>query len=111
MEKKTNRWGRAFLITASAMIMIFSFYPMIAALITSFKTGSSANMKWAEPWYNNYARMFKDKTFITSLKNTFLYLIIQVPVMLVLAIPTSNAGDCFAPASSCPAQSHWSLTR
>ena len=86
MEKKTNRWGWAFLITASAMIMIFSFYPMIAALITSFKTGSSANMKWAEPWYNNYARMFKDKTFITSLKNTFLYLIIQVPVMLVLAM-------------------------
>jgi lactose/L-arabinose transport system permease protein len=43
-------------------------------------------MKWATPWYNNYLRMFKDKTFITSLKNTFLYLIIQVPVMLVLAI-------------------------
>ena len=86
MEKKTNRWGWAFLITASAMIMIFSFYPMFSALIMSFKTGSSANMKWATPWYNNYLRMFKDKTFITALKNTFLYLIIQVPVMLVLAI-------------------------
>jgi lactose/L-arabinose transport system permease protein len=86
MEKKTNRWGWAFLIVASAMIMIFSFYPMFSALIMSFKTGSSANMKWATPWYNNYLRMFKDKTFIMSLKNTFLYLIIQVPVMLVLAI-------------------------
>ena len=86
MEKKTNRWGWAFLIVASAMIMIFSFYPMFSALIMSFKTGSSANMKWANTWYNNYLRMFKDKTFITALKNTFLYLIIQVPVMLVLAI-------------------------
>ena len=86
MEKKTNRWGWAFLIVASAMIMIFSFYPMFSALIMSFKTGSSANMKWATSWYNNYLRMFKDKTFITALKNTFLYLIIQVPVMLVLAI-------------------------
>ena len=86
MEKKTNRWGWAFLIVASAMIMIFSFYPMFSALIMSFKTGSSANMKWATPWYNNYLRMFKDKTFITALKNTFLYLIIQVPIMLVLAI-------------------------
>ena len=86
MEKKTNRWGWAFLIVASAMIMIFSFYPMFSALIMSFKTGSSANMKWATPWYNNYLRMFKDKTFITALKNTFTYLIIQVPVMLVLAI-------------------------
>jgi len=86
MEKKTNRWGWAFLIVASAMIMVFSFYPMFSALIMSFKTGSSANMKWATPWYNNYLRMFKDKTFIMALKNTFLYLIIQVPVMLVLAI-------------------------
>ena len=86
MEKKTNRWGWAFLCVASAMIIIFSFYPMFSALIMSFKTGSSANMKWATPWYNNYLRMFKDKTFIMALKNTFLYLIIQVPVMLVLAI-------------------------
>ena len=86
MEKKTNRWGWAFLIVASAMIMIFSFYTMFSALIMSFKTGSSANMKWATPWYNNYLRMFKDKTFIMALKNTFFYLIIQVPVMLVLAI-------------------------
>ena len=71
MEKKTNRWGWAFLIVASAMIMIFSFYPMFSALIMSFKTGSSANMKWATPWYNNYLRMFKDKTFIMSLKNGY----------------------------------------
>ena len=59
---------------------------MFAALITSFKTGSSANMKWANPWYYNYLRMFKDRMFMTSLKNTFFYLIIQVPIMLVLAI-------------------------
>ena len=86
VEKKRRAVGWAFLFTASALIFIFSFYPMVSALITSFKTGSSANMKWADPWYNNYIRMFKDKTFIMALKNTFLYLIIQVPVMLVLAV-------------------------
>ena len=63
---------------------------MISALITSLKTGSSANMIWASekfgnPFYN-YARMFKDKMFMTTLGNTFFYLIIQVPIMLVLAI-------------------------
>ena len=86
MEKKTNRWGWAFLIVASAMIMVFSFYPMFAALLTSFKTGSSANMKLAEPLWKNYIRMFQDRMFMTTLKNTFLYLLIQVPVMLILAI-------------------------
>ena len=86
MERKRKAIGWSFLLAASLMIFIFSFYPMFAALITSFKTGSSANMKWANPWYYNYLRMFKDRMFMTSLKNTFFYLIIQVPIMLVLAI-------------------------
>ena len=86
LERKRKAIGWSFLLAASLMIFIFSFYPMFAALITSFKTGSSANMKWANPWYYNYLRMFKDRMFMTSLKNTFFYLIIQVPIMLVLAI-------------------------
>ncbi len=83
---KQKAAGWAFLIAASAMIIIFSFWPMISALITSFKTGSAANMKWADPVVFNYTRMFKDKVFMTSVGNTFLYLIIQVPIMLIVAI-------------------------
>ena len=63
-----------------------SFYPIIQAFITSFKTGSSANMKWAQPIVYNYTRMFSDKLFLRSVGNTFLYLIIQVPIMLIFAI-------------------------
>lgn len=73
-------------MVATVMIFVFSFYPMINALLVSFKTGSSANMKWAEPLTYNYTRMFQDKMFMTSVGNTFLYLAIQVPIMLVLAI-------------------------
>ena len=77
-------WG--FLTPASLLIFIMSFYPMVQAFITSFKTGSSANLQWAEPVWNNYARMLKDRLFLTSMGNTFLYLLIQVPIMLVMAI-------------------------
>ena len=52
----------------------------------SLQTGSSANMQWSEPIFNNYTRMFQDKLFLRSVGNTFLYLIIQVPIMLILAI-------------------------
>ncbi len=83
-KQKAAGWG--FLIVASVMIVIFSFWPMVSALITSFKTGSAANMKWADPVVFNYTRMFKDKVFMTSVGNTFLYLIIQVPIMLIVAI-------------------------
>ena len=83
---KQKAAGWLFLVLASAMIIVMSFYPMVQALITSFKTGSSANMKWADPFNYNYMRMFQDKMFMKSVGNTFLYLIVQVPIMLILAI-------------------------
>ena len=83
---KQKRAGWGFVIPATAFIMVMSFWPMIEALLTSFKTGSSANMKWANPLTFNYTRMLQDKLFQTSMGNTFLYLIIEVPIMLILAI-------------------------
>ena len=83
---KQQRAGWLFLLPATILILVMSFYPIVQAFITSFKTGSSANMKWAEPFYYNYARMFKDKLFMTSVTNTFLSLIVEVPIMLILAI-------------------------
>ena len=78
--------GWAFLTPATLLIFLMSFYPMVQAFITSLKTGSSANLQWAEPLFNNYRRMLQDKMFKTAMGNTFLYLLIQVPIMLVLAI-------------------------
>ncbi len=83
---KQRAAGWAFLTPATLLIFILSFYPMVAAFINSLKTGSSANMVWQDPIFKNYTRMFQDKLFLTSVKNTFFYLIIQVPIMLILAI-------------------------
>lgn len=84
--QKQSRAGWIFLAPATLMIAVMSFWPMISAFITSLKTGSSANMQWASPIFYNYTRMFADKLFLRSVGNTFLYLAIQVPIMLVLAI-------------------------
>ena len=78
--------GWIYLAPATILIFIMSFWPIIQAVITSFKTGSSANMQWANPLTYNYTRMFQDAVFKRSIGNTFLYLIIEVPIMLVLAI-------------------------
>lgn len=78
--------GWIYLAPATILIFIMSFWPIIQAVITSFKTGSSANMQWANPLTYNYTRMFQDAVFKKSIGNTFLYLIIEVPIMLVLAI-------------------------
>lgn len=84
LNNKQNLAGWAFLTPAALLIAVMSFYPMIRALILSFKTGIGAKMTWAGLY--NYTRMFQDKVFMQSLKNTFLYLIIQVPIMLILAL-------------------------
>ncbi len=83
---KQRAAGWAFLAPATLLIFALSFYPMVSAFITSLKTGSSANLVWQEPLFKNYTRMFQDKLFMTSVKNTFFYLCIQVPVMLILAV-------------------------
>lgn len=83
---KQRAAGWIYLTPATILIFIMSFWPIIQAVITSFKTGSSANMQWANPFAYNYTRMFQDAVFKRSIGNTFLYLIIEVPIMLVLAI-------------------------
>lgn len=83
---RQQRAGWGFLLPAAILIFIMSFYPMVQAFITSFRTGSSADMNWAEPFWYNYGRMFRDRLFLRSIGNTFLYLVIQVPIMLILAL-------------------------
>lgn len=83
---KQRAAGWIYLAPATILIFIMSFWPIIQAVITSFKTGSSANMQWANPFAYNYTRMFQDAVFKRSIGNTFLYLIVEVPIMLVLAI-------------------------
>ncbi|MBE5913116.1 MAG: sugar ABC transporter permease [Pseudobutyrivibrio ruminis] len=78
--------GWLFLTPATILIFIMSFYPIVKAFITSFKTGKGVNIAFADPLNYNYSRMLQDTIFKTSMKNTFLYLIIEVPVMLIFAI-------------------------
>lgn len=84
LNQKQNLSGWFFLAPAAIMIALMSFLPMLKALILSFKTGIGTNMTWTG--ITNYVRMFQDAVFMQSLKNTFLYLIIQVPIMLILAL-------------------------
>ena len=83
---RQNAAGWIWLAPATILIAIMCFYPMVKAFIMSLKTGSSASMTWSEPIFYNYVRMFQDKLFLRSVGNTFLYLVIQVPIMLILAI-------------------------
>ena len=81
---KQNLTGWAFLLPAALLICAMNFYPMVQALLLSFKKGIGNNLTWGGLY--NYARLLKDTTFWGAMRNNFIYLIIEVPVMLVLAM-------------------------
>lgn len=81
---KRSLTGWIFLLPATILIFAMSFWPMIQALLLSFQSGIGNNMTFAGLY--NYKRILEDSVFWTAMKNNFFYLIIQVPVMLILAI-------------------------
>ena len=87
--RKQNRSSWILLAPAIVLILTFSIYPAFKALMTSFQTGAGVNMQWIG--LGNYTRVFKGKIFIQSLINCIVYLIIQVPIMLVLALVLASA--------------------
>ena len=89
VQKRYNA-GWRFLLPATLLIFVMSFYPIISAFLMSLKTGSSAKMQWSSPIFYNYKRMFQDQLFMRSLGNTFLYLLVQVPIMLIAALFLAN---------------------
>lgn len=86
-KKKINKnsiIGWSFILVATFFITIFSFYPMFKALLMSFQKGAGTNLVYVG--ISNYTRLIHDPIFLTALKNTFIYLIIQVPIMILLAL-------------------------
>lgn len=61
---------------------------MVQAFITSFQTGAGNNLTFAG--IANYKRLLTDTTFRKALFNTVLYLVVQVPIMILLALVISS---------------------
>lgn len=81
---KPSAAGWMFVGGAAVLIAIFYFYPMIQALLLSFQTGTGRNLTFNG--LGNYERLFTDKMFLTAVYNTFIYLLFQVPLMVLLAL-------------------------
>ena len=88
VHNKLDRKAWLFIIPSLVLIVCFVFYPMIQAFFTSFQTGMANNPEFGG--IVNYKRMLTDSTFKKALFNTMLFLIVQVPVMILLALIISS---------------------
>lgn len=87
MAQKLDRgnWaGWAFVAPAMVLIGLFMVYPILWSLWMSFQTGKGMNFKFGG--FANIYRLTQDGVFLQALSNTLIFLIFQVPIMLVLAL-------------------------
>lgn len=82
--KKKNIIPWLFIAPALIFILCFSIYPLIETIYLSFMTTRRGDIVFAG--LQNFKRLLFDQYFYTSLKNSLIYLIIQVPIMTLLAI-------------------------
>ncbi|CRH18970.1 MAG: sugar ABC transporter permease [Carnobacterium sp.] len=85
LTKKST--GRYFYFPSVIIISVLVFFPMLQALMMSFQTGSPVDMQFSG--LSNYIRMLSDATFKKAALNTSLYLLVQVPVMILLSMVIS----------------------
>ena len=83
-QRKINVIGWMFISVTIITFLVFILYPVISSFFLSFHSVRGIVQKFNG--LNNYKRMFSDALFKKSLANTFIYLIVQVPIMLTIAM-------------------------
>lgn len=84
LEMKYKNAGWRFVMPAALLIFVLSFYPMVRAFFLSLQSGLANNLHFSG--LRNYIRLFQDEKFLASVRNVFIYLVFQVPIMLFLAL-------------------------
>lgn len=81
---KAARFPYYLMLPTIVIFGLFMVYPILDSIYLSFLDFSGGAYSFVG--FRNYVELFKDPVFYKSLGNTFLYLIIQVPVMISLAL-------------------------
>ena len=88
MSKKTliNRKTAPYVFLAPTILIFLAFmiYPILRSFYLSLFELISGSYQFVG--FDNYLSLFRDETFFKSLFNTFIYLIIQVPIMIIGAL-------------------------
>lgn len=86
MEKQ-NFKGWLYLIPAVLFLGVFMIYPLVDVFVYSFEEGyNSASQTYFGTGGYNYSYVLHDPYFLQAVKNTFILVIITVPVSTILAL-------------------------
>ena len=84
---KNNRKAWLYLLPAIAFLGVFMVYPLFDVLVYSFEESFNfASQTYTGVGWYNYARVLRDPYFLQAVKNTFILVIITVPLSTGLAL-------------------------
>ena len=90
--EKNNAKGWLYLLPAILFLGVFMIYPLIDVFVYSFEEGyNSASQTFFGIGLYNYSYVLHDPYFLQALKNTFILVIITVPLSTGLALLISVA--------------------
>lgn len=90
--KKRNYKGWLYLLPAILFLSVFMVYPLIDVFIYSFEEGyNSASQTYYGTGLYNYSYVLHDTYFLQAVKNTFILVIITVPLSTLLSLLISIA--------------------
>ena len=79
-----SKYGWMFIAIAVLFFIVFTIYPAIESLRLSFETFKDGVYQFSG--LRNIKKMLGDTIFLKSMLNTFVFLIVQVPIMMVLSL-------------------------
>lgn len=88
MLHKKNIKAWVYLAPAIIFLCVFTLFPLINTLLTSFQESYSFYnpFSYGTLSLNNYIKLFQWNNFITSIKNTFLIVFITVPLSTIISL-------------------------
>ncbi len=84
--KKNSKWIIIFLMLSVLGYLIFSLVPMISTVYLSFTSWDIISGKPEFIGFNNYINIFTTDEFYIVMKNTFKFIILYIPMMLISSI-------------------------
>lgn len=92
-SRKKERWDKIAIVFIAPYLLslgLFLIYPMFMAFSGSVSQWNilQGEMTWVG--FGNYVQLFKDPLFYMSIRNTFIYFVVQIPLSIIGGILVAN---------------------
>lgn len=86
IERTISRAGIRMVVPSAIVIFVFVLYPILKSLFMSFHDWNIIKNTKNYIGIDNYIRAFTDERFLNALKNTIVYTVSYVPILVILSL-------------------------